>query len=150
MKKLIALIICVFLLIGTIIGLYIYSISIASKNIPDNTALKEEILNNYSWKNVTKEDFNGYLNGTYTSSIKTIIASLEEAIPVILHVNSNRFGNNDKGTFVVASAFDTTNKVYVYYHDSNLNEYKKTLVKLESLLEDADSVFIYKRLEGLQ
>ena len=150
MKKLITLVICVFLLIGTIIGLYIYSINISSKNVPDNTILKEEILNNYSWESVTKEDFNGYLNGTYTSSIKNIIASLEEAIPVILHINSNRFGGNDNGTFVVASAFDTTNKVYVYYYNSNLNKYEKTLVRLESLLEDADSLFIYKGWEELQ
>ena len=150
MKKLITLIICVFLIIGAIIGMYIYSININSKNVPDYTELKKEILNNYSWKNITKEDFNGYLNGTYTSSIKTVIASLEEAVPVILHINSNRFGNNDNGTFVIASAFDESNKVYVYYYDSNLNEYKKTAVKLESLLEDANSVFIYKRWEELQ
>lgn len=150
MKRLIALIVCVFLIIGTIIGIYIYSINISSKNTPDYTALKGEISNNYSWIKLTNEDFNGYLNGTYTSSIKSIIKSLEEAIPIIIHTNTTRFGNNDNGTFVVASAFDASNKAYVYYYDSNLNEYKKTSLKLESLLEDADSVFIYNRLEGIQ
>ena len=150
MKKLITLIVCVFLIIGTIIGIYIYSVSISSKNTPDYTALKGEISNNYSWIKLTKDDFNGYLNGTYTSSIKSIIKSLEEAIPVIIHTNTTRFGNNDSGTFVVASAFNTSNKVYVYYYDSNFNEYKKTSLKLESLLEDADSIFIYNRLEGIQ
>ena len=150
MKKLITLAICVFLIIGAIIGMYIYSINMNSKNVPDYSALKEELLDNYSWITFTEKDFNGYLNNTYTPSVKNIIASLEEAIPVIVHVSSNRFGNNDNGTFVVASAFDTTNKVYVYYYNPNLNEHKKTLVKLESLLEDADSIFIYKGWEELQ
>lgn len=148
MKKLIALAICVFLMIGTIIGIYIYSINISSKNVPDNSALKKELLTNYSWITLTKEDFNGYLNGTYTSSIKNMITSLEEAIPVIIHTSNSRFGND--GTFVVASAFDASNKVYIYYYDSDFNEYKKTSVKLESLLEDADSIYIYNRLEGVK
>ena len=150
MKKLIALAICVFLMIGTIIGIYIYSINISSKNVPANSALKKELLTNYSWITLTKEDFNGYLNGTYTSSIKSMITSLEEAIPVIIHTSNSRFGNNDSGIFVVASAFDTSNKVYVYYYDLDFNEYKKTSVKFESLLEDADSIYIYNRLEGVK
>ena len=150
MKKLIALIVCVFLIIGTIIGIYIYSVSISSKNAPNYTALKGEISNNYSWIKLTDEDFNGYLNGTYTSSMKSMIKSLEEAIPVIIHTNTTRFGNNDNGTFVVASAFGASNKVFVSYYDSNFNEYKKTSIKLESLLEDADYFFIYNRLEGAQ
>jgi len=111
--------------------------------------LQEKILENSSWIQLTKDDFYGYLNGTYTPAVQAIIESLEEAVPVIFQTSNDKFGKFENYTFIVASAFNTENKIYTYYYNSETNSYIKVLSSLENLLENAHAVYIYKETEEI-
>ena len=128
MKKLIVLALILLTVIASIFGYYLYS---QSKPVITDTGLdvtlQTQILNNSSWITLTKEDFYGYLNGTYTESVQKIITSLEEAIPVIFQTSNDKFGEFENYTFMVASAFDSSNNVYIYYYNPEKNSYIKTL-----------------------
>ena len=149
MKKVAVAALILLIIIASIFGSYLY---ITSRPEPDNSAhelaLQEKIKSNSSWIYLKKEDFNGYLNGTYTTSVQTIITSLEEAIPVIFQTCNDKFGKFENSTFIVASAFSASNKVYIYSYNQETNSYKKSLVTLESLLEDAVAAYIYNETEG--
>jgi len=150
MKKIALCILVFFTLIASIFGFYLYSVSKTDTKPTGDLKLKTEILNKSSWIYLTEEDFYGYLNETYTPSVQTIINSLEEAIPVIFHTSNNKFGKFEDGTFIVASAFDASNKVYVYYYNSDKEFYQKSTSSLESILEDANAAYIYNLVEGLE
>ena len=152
MKKIATFAIIVLIINIFILGFYIHLSS--TKSTPVNTtiddlALKESILNDSSWLYLNTEDFYGYLNGTYTTNIQTLISSLEEAIPVIIHTSNDKFIGNEDMTFIVASAFDTTNRVYTYYKNPETNKFIKKLVSLETLLEDANAILIYNKKEEI-
>lgn len=148
MKKLIFSLIIFLIILSSILGIYIY---LLSKPSADNTSadmvLREDILKNSSWTNITEEDLNGYLNGTYTQTTRKIINSLEEATPVIFCISDTRFDSSENDTFIVASAFNTSNQVYVYYYNKEEQQYAKVLSSFETLLRNSHSVYIYNRLE---
>ncbi len=149
MKK-IAIIILIFLIIiASIFSYYLYSTSKSSTAVSSeqNLELYEKIVSNSSWIYLGKDDFNGYLNGTYTAPVKAIIESLEEAIPVILQTSNDKFGDFENCTFIVASSFTSSNQVYVYYYNSETGSYSKSSVSLESLLEDVTAAYIYNETE---
>lgn len=147
MKKAAIAILVLLIIIASILGIYLYTTSRPVLTSTVQSDLQGKIKNNSSWLYLKKEDFNGYLNGTYTLSVQTIIESLEEAIPVIFQTSNDRFGDFENCTFIVASAFDTSNKVYIYYYSPEENKYKKTLLPLEALLEDATAAYIYNEME---
>jgi len=150
MKKILFISITLSLTIIFILGFYLYKYtSFTNTSSKTDGVLVEDILNNSKWLKLTKEDLNGYLNGTITPSIQSIINSLENAIPVIFKITSNKFSNVDGGTFIVASAFNSNNEIYVYYYDSETTKYEKTVSTLEFVLEDATDAFIYNGTEGL-
>lgn len=150
MKKLAIFMLIIFIIFASIFGFYLYSSSKEPVyNLDSSLALQEKILNNSSWIYITEEDFYGYLNGTYTNSVNTIITSLEEATPVIFQTSNDKFGDHKSGTFIVASAFNTSNQVYIYHYNKETNSYQKSLTSLENLLEDANAVFIYNETEEL-
>lgn len=151
MKKIVILLLAVLIIIVAAFGFYLYfSPQKTTSNSGSNLALQEKILKNSSWIYLTEEDFYGYLNGTYTDSVNTIISSLEEATPVIFQTSNDKFGNSESGTFIVASAFNTSSQVYTYHYNGETNSYQKSLTSLENLLEDANAVFIYNETEELQ
>lgn len=151
MKKIAIFVIIILVVIISIFGIIIYSTSKPS-NVASTfeATLEAKILDNSKWVEISKEDLNGYLNGTYTKTVTSIINSLEDATPIIFQTSSNRFSNIDDGIFIVASAFTTDNKVYVYYYSPESSNYKKTTATLESLLEDCTAAYIYNETEGLQ
>lgn len=150
MKKFTIFLILCFAIIISILGVYAYSV-LKPSNVESfsDTTLEDKILNNSTWLSITKDDLNGYLNGTYTKNVTAIIDSLEEATPIIFQTSSDRFSNIEGGIFVVASAFSSTNEVYIYYYNPETNQYKKTTATLESLLDDCTSAFIYTGTEEL-
>ncbi len=151
MKKIVIFVIIILVIIISIFGITIYSISKPSNVASTSEAtLETKILNNSEWIEISKEDLNGYLNGTYTKTVTSIIDSLENATPIIFQTSSSRFSNIDGGIFIVASAFTTDNKIYVYYYNPESNNYKKTTATLESLLDDCTAAYIYNETEGLQ
>ena len=151
MKKFIILILAGLVILVSTFTFYLYSASKASNTIvpTENLSLQSRILANSIWIDVTEQDFIGYLNGTYTETVQRIINSLEEATPLIIKTSNDKFGTSANEIFVVASAFNTSNQVYVYYFNAEKNAYLKTLSSLESLLEDAISVYIYNEKEGV-
>lgn len=151
MKKIIIFMLILLIMIISVLGFYLCkpSISDDANSSKEDLALQEKILKNSSWLALKDEDLNGYLNGTYTDSILSIINSLENAVPVIFQITSNKFSNIDDGIFIIASAFDTKNDVYVYYYNPEINKYEKTTASLAYLLEDAAAAFIYNGTEGL-
>lgn len=150
MKKWILLIFTMIIIILSISAIYILDLFPKdSANSNKELALQEQILSNSSWIELKNEDFYGYLNETYTPSILAIINSLENAVPVIVQITSNKFSNVDGGIFIVASAFTSDNQVYVYYYNPETNKYEKTTASLDFILEDATAAFIYNETEGL-
>ena len=143
MRKIIIAIILILILFSIIIGITLHISSKETITENTNKTLQEEILNNSKWILLNDDDFNGYLNGTYTKNINEIISSLEEARPVIFQISGEKFSNTEEGTFIVASSFNTSNKVYIYRYNYNQNKYVKGLYPLESILEYATSAFIY-------
>lgn len=150
MKKIAILALIFFIIVASIFGIYIFTHNDSTPEYVEDTKLQEQILNNSSWVYLNKDDLNGYLNGTYTSSVQKIINSLEEAIPVIFQTSTNQFGNLENGSFIIASAFNTSNQVYVYYYDSTTNKYRKKVTSLENVLDDSTAAFIYTGTEVLQ
>jgi len=152
MKKIIILVSVLLLIITLIFGGYLYKFYNMEK--PDNTvlneSLKERIEKNSSWVFLSQEDLNGYLNESYTKNVETIINSLEEAIPVIIETQNDKFTKDETSAYVVASSFNSSNKVYLYYYNRDTSSYEKTLVSLESLLEDATAAYIYDETEELK
>ena len=150
MKKVIITSITFILILVSIFSFYLYYASNStSTDLEQESVLDGKILSNSSWITLEKEDFNGYLNGTYTPSILSIINSLENAVPVIFQITSNKYSDIDGGIFIVASAFNTQNNVFVYYYNPETNNYEKTVSSLEFILEDASAAFIYNETEGL-
>lgn len=148
MKKFIFLTLGIFIVFLSIFGIYLYSFSKPTSNTENiNLSQKQKILDNSSWIYLNEEDFFGYLNGTYTEPVQKIITSLEDAIPVIFKTSNDKFGNFENSTFIVASAFDISNKVYVYYYDTESNSYIKNLTSFESLLNHSLAAFIYSKTE---
>lgn len=152
MKKIILCIILFLITLFSILGIYILNIEDTpitdTSDVNVNLILKENIINNSSWVDITKKDFNAYLNGTYTLTVQKIINSLEEAIPTIFYFSSK--DTDEKNPFVVASAFDTSNNIYIYSYDFKTNQYSKKLYSLESLLKNSSAVYIYNKTEVTQ
>ena len=147
MKKIAIFALISLIIIASIFSWYLYSSSKPAENsLNQTTLLQEKILNNSSWTYLSNEDLTGYINGTYTPAVQSIVSSLEEAIPVIFKTQNGKFKNS---TYIVASAFDTSNNIYVYSYNKETDKYSKTSVSLESLLEDAIAVFIYNGTEGI-
>lgn len=150
MKKVAIFILIFLIIVASIFSFYLYSIyNTDSAKSENDLALQEKILNNSSWITLKKEDLNGYLNGTYTPNVLSILNSLENAVPVIFQITSNKYSNVDGGIFIIASAFNSNNQVYVYYYNPEINKYEKTVSSLEYILEDATAAFIYNETEGL-
>lgn len=153
MKKIAYLALIFLIIVASIFGIYIH-FTYKSPEVSDNLALQAAIQANikstYTWFDIYKKDLNGYLNGTTTNTVEKIIKSLEEATPVIIQTTNEKFGNSNNATFIVASAFDTSNQVYTYVYDSASGKYNKKLYTLESLLEDAISVYMYAGTEEIQ
>jgi len=151
MKKLAIFILIVLSILALLLSIFLYSSLSSDTNTREkDSKLQEAILKQSDWIYLTEEDFYGYLNGTYTSSVQTIISSLEEAVPVIFQISGGKFEADGVGTYVVASAFNSSNEIYVYYYNSNKNKYIKNLYSLEYLLEDAAAAYIYNGTEGLR
>lgn len=152
MKKIAYLALIFLIIVASIFGLYIH-FTYKSPEIQDNsalqTAMQTNIKNSYTWIDIYKEDLNGYLNGTTTNTVQQIINSLEEATPVIIRTANEKFSGSEDVTFIVASAFDTSNQIYTYIYDASLGKYNKKLYTLESLLEDAISVYMYAETEEI-
>jgi len=149
MKKIVILSLIFLIVVATIFSIYLYSDNKSSPELIVDSGLQEKILNNSSWITLSNEDLNGYLNGTYTPSVLSILNSLENAVPVIFQITSNKYSGVDGGIFIVASAFNSNNNVYVYYYNPETNAYEKTASSLEYILEDAISAFIYNETEEL-
>jgi hypothetical protein len=72
MKKVIITLLITLIIIISIFSFYLfYEPNLSSTDLP-KSVLAEKILNNSSWITLTKEDLNGYLNGTYTESVISI------------------------------------------------------------------------------
>ena len=150
MKKLAILIVIILMIIVLIFGGYLYfSSTPKSIDSPVNSELEEKILAKSSWTYLEKEDFYGYLNGTYTPAVQKIISSLENAVPVIFNTSNDKFAKSENNTFLVASAFNAQNKVYIYHYNVETSKYIKSLVSLENLLEDSNAVYIYDETEEI-
>ena len=69
MKKIAIFVIIILVVIISIFGITIYSTSKPSNVASTSDAtLEAKILDNSKWVEISKEDLNGYLNGTYTNS----------------------------------------------------------------------------------
>lgn len=134
------------IILVAILGIYVYTASSNDESLLQNTALQQVILKNSNWYTLSSEDLNGYLNSTYTSTVQLIINSLEESYPVIFKTCNNKFGTEN---FVVASAFTSNNKIYVYCYNREAKNYSKSTCLLENLLEDSIAVYIYNETEGM-
>ena len=147
MKKIAIIALILLTIIASIFSWYLYTSSKPAENsLNYSTDLQEKILKNSSWKSLNENDLNGYLNGTYTNTVQSIISSLEEATPVIFKTSNTKFKNSE---FIVASAFYTSNNIHVYYYNKETDLYSKSSIPLENLLEDALAVFIYNETEGI-
>lgn len=111
----------------------------------DNTSISSYkdysnlIIENSSWKDFSENDFNSLVVKAYSSNVLSIIESLEKAIPVIIEVQGGQFSLT-KNNFIIASSFNSSNKVIIYL--KNGNSYIKKNISIESLLENATRFFI--------
>ena len=147
MKKVFILIIIIlsFLLI-LLSSLFLYNFS-DTKNI-EYKDYSNIILDNSSWVNLNKEDFNSLVLKTYSENILAIINSLENSKPIIFEVHGGKFSNENKNNFIVASSFIDSNNIYIYVSLSN-NTYEKRITSLEEVLENAVRFFIINDEEVL-
>lgn len=149
MKKIAIIVLIILIIFASIFGIYILTYDNTPSQPVADMELQTQLLNNSKWIYLTKEDLNGYLNGTYTSNVQKIISSLEEAIPVIFQTTTKQFGGLENGSFIVASAFDLKNNVYIYYYSPSENIYKKNATSLANILDDSAAAYIYTGTEGL-
>lgn len=111
----------------------------------DNTSISSYkdysnlIMENSSWKDFSENDFNSLVVKAYSTNVLSIIESLEKAIPVIIEVQGGQFSLT-KNNFIIASSFNSSNKVVIYL--KNGNSYIKKNISIESLLENATRFFI--------
>lgn len=149
MKKII--IAAIFFLIFVFFVVFMAFNFLNKKNDTTNTYedLQQKIINNSYWLTLSKDDINGYIAKSYTDTMKKVINSLEESIPVIFQISGSKFSNNENGSFVVVSAFTPSNDVYIYYYDFSKNKYVKKTSTLSDVLENATNVFICTNPEVL-
>lgn len=141
MKKLFIFIIAIFcFLLILLLSLFLHSEPTKNGEEKVYTDYSKLILDNSSWLNLSKSDFNSLLLETYSENILAIINSLENSTPVIIEVNGGKFSVENKNNFIVASSFDDTGKVFIYLPSGN--NYTKATSSLEELLENAVRIFV--------
>lgn len=153
MKKIASFVLLFFIIVASILGICIYhtyKVPGTSNNSALQLSIQANIKNTYNWVTILPKDLNGYLNGTYTDTVEKIIKALEEATPVIIQTANEKFCGLNNNTFIVASAFNTSNQIYTYIYDSSSGKYTRELYTLESILEDAISVYMYIETEESQ
>ncbi len=150
MKKIIIAIIL--FLIFVVLALFLtFSFLNKEANVKNNYEdLQQKIINNSKWLALSQDDINGYIGNTYTDTMKKVVNSLEEAIPVIFQISGSKFSNSTDGSFIIVSAFTPSNNVYIYYYDFSRKKYVKETTTLSSVLENATNVFICTNPEVLK
>lgn len=147
MKKIIILTIIILCFTLTII----FSITLLYDKPVNETAYRDYtdlIVSNSSWVELDNSDFNSVILKTYSDKILSLIASLENGVPIIVELEGGKYCEPGKNAFVVASCFTETDAITIY--EKSNNSYNKLSTSLEGLLEYAKRFFIINDAEVLK